>query len=135
MTLNELNTAPQRKSNAEAKHHPPPPSLQPQHSAIHTELMWCVYVLPLVHSVILLCFNPQPYTCLEMYTRVHKVDALSELATHPLRRLALLTACPLLVTVCMADCADVSVDIHCSFCRQQSVVGHNGPNYLSQTEV
>lgn len=41
--------------------------------------------------------------CINMYITL----MLSEKATEPLHRLALLTACPLLVTVCMADCADV----------------------------
>lgn len=69
----------------------------------------CVCVLHLVRSVVLLFFDPQPNVCSEMYTHVHNVNALSELAAELLRRLALLTACPLLVTVCMADCADVSL--------------------------
>lgn len=99
---------PQQKNNFEATI--TPQSLHPQHSTIHIEIMCvCVCVLHLVRSVVLLFFDPQPNVCSEMYTHVHNVNALSELAAELLRRLALLTACPLLVTVCMADCADVSL--------------------------
>lgn len=97
---------PQLKNNVEATI--TPQSLHPQHSTIHIEIM-CARVLHLVRSVVLVFFDPQPNVCSEMYTHVHNVNALSELAAEPLRRLALLTACPLLVTVCMADCADVSL--------------------------
>lgn len=74
-----------------------------------------------------------------MYTRVHNVGALSELATNPFRRLALFN--------CMSLAGDsvhgrlrrcLSVDILLIFFlfhRQQSVVSHNGPNYLSQAVI
>lgn len=48
-----------------------------------------VCVLLSVCSATLLFFDLQPNACLEMYTRVHNVGALSELATNPFRRLAL----------------------------------------------
>lgn len=51
-------------------------------------------------------FDPQPNVCLEMYTHVHNVDTLSELATDPLRRLALFN--------CMSLAGD---SVHGRLCR------------------
>lgn len=105
-----------------------PQSLHPQHDTSH--IVACARAALSPFCCFALFFYPQPNVCSEiMYTHVHSINALSELATEPLRRLALLPACPFAGdSVHGRLCRCLFVDIHLFF-------NFAGSNQLSITMV